>query len=120
MSGRLLRDHCDSIYVLDVVSAADPIPLYRADGSKTFVRHVINALRKNVAVQHEYKVLIKRSGIIKGARAGFIIGVPSVLNRSEMVVHLIAGATLMEALYLAHEESPENPLAFHTHSQMLF
>ena len=107
----MLRDHCDSIYVLDVTSGDDVLPVLRADGSPTFERHVLNELRKNIAVRNEYKDLIKSDGIRKGARAGHTIGVPSSFDRKEMVVRLVAGATLIEALLLAHSEDPDNPQA---------
>ena len=87
------------------------VPFFKtgADGSKvkTFVRHARNN-RKQMSARLVYVKNIIKEGFQKTARAGGVYVVPREENGVE-VLHVISGATLLEAIYDAHSEAPEAP-----------
>lgn len=100
------RRQFDQNYVVEDLGST-AIPLYHADGAKVFRRHRLNN-RVQMAVRRSYTELILKEGLIKDARAGKVVVVPDTLDRDSWVLHQIGAATLVEALYDAHDQQPEN------------
>eukprot|EP00969_Alexandrium_andersonii_P111600 4929101-Alexandrium_andersonii.AAC.1 len=83
------------------------VPIYHASGDKVFLRHSLNN-RRNAAVRRKYRDMIYERGIVKDARAGKMYVVPDCLDNQRWHLHMLSAATLMEALYEAHEAQPGN------------
>ena len=56
-------------------------------------------------------------GIEKNARTGNVIVVPTSLDPSEWTLMALAGCTLLEGFYLAHQSDPENKMVEETERQ---
>ena len=84
--------------------------LFKSDGTRMFVRSFINLTRRSKAAVAEYARGLLQRGFVEGARAGKFMAVPTSLCREEWTLELVAGATLAEAMYLALEWEPDNPM----------
>ena len=106
----VLSHQFDRDYVIDTLP--DNQPLYRPNGSKIFVRHPLND-RKQLATVEMYKKMFLEHGVVKDARAGRPVCVPTTLGRANWILQLMGAATFMETMYICCEEFPEHEFVLH-------
>ena len=78
------------------------------DGSKTriFVRHPDNRIQHSV--RRRYVSGIFADGVTKDARAGRTVSVPNCLDPNKWILATLAGFTLLDAVYEAEDQQPDN------------
>lgn len=87
------------------------MPFFHPSGPKKgqpiFARHEYNN-RVQLATRRFYKKLVLKHGVTWADRAGDIVVVPDHLRQDEWTLHVLSGATLLEACYEAIRDDPRN------------
>ena len=112
-SGSLLREEFDKNYLLEYDKHTF-VKLYidKEMTIQTFLRHELNR-ECLIAVMMAYVAFFLENVYVKGGRAGAFIAVPTSLDPSTWQLHVISGATFLEAVYFCIENHRDNKYVDH-------
>ena len=118
LSGRALQDKIWADYAINQ-EALLRRPYFDDRGRKVFERHALND-RHQAAVVDAYKESIKKEGVLRGVRSDIWAVASSLDADFPERLHVISGASLIEAAYKANAEDQDNPNVIRTLAGQVF